>query len=60
MWSYVDLLSVIGAGLPERSFSLTKPYGYSSYPVELGALPKAWGEHLYPNMVYYKVHDKVR
>jgi microsomal epoxide hydrolase len=39
-------------------FSLTKPFGYSSYPIEIAALPKAWAEHLYPNLVFYRTHDK--
>ncbi|KAH6856395.1 Alpha/Beta hydrolase protein [Chaetomium sp. MPI-CAGE-AT-0009] len=39
-------------------FSLTKPFGYSSYPIEVAALPRAWAEHLYPNLVFYRTHDK--
>ncbi|KAK3294619.1 Alpha/Beta hydrolase protein [Chaetomium fimeti] len=40
-------------------FSSTKPFGYSAYPLEVTAFPKAWAEHLYPNLVLYRTHDKV-
>ncbi|KAH6635127.1 Alpha/Beta hydrolase protein [Chaetomium sp. MPI-SDFR-AT-0129] len=36
----------------------TKPFGYSSYPSEIMALPRSWAEKLFPTLVLYKQHDK--
>jgi len=58
MWAYRSLSSVVGGPLPNFPLSLTKPFGYSSFFVEIAALPRAWAEHLFPNLVLYKAHDK--
>lgn len=54
MWAYSFAVNRIPV-----PFSLTKPFGYSSYHNEVAAFPRAWAEHLYPNLVLYKAHDKV-
>lgn len=59
LWPYRSLTSVIGAPLPEFPFSLTKPFGYSALPVEIARLPQPWAEHLFPNLVFYKLHERV-
>ncbi|KAF4463305.1 epoxide hydrolase [Fusarium albosuccineum] len=35
-----------------------KPLGFSSFPFEIYALPKAWAEEEYPNLRFYREHDK--
>ena len=37
----------------------TKPLGFSSFPRELSAVPKAWAEKAFPNLQFYKEHEKV-
>jgi microsomal epoxide hydrolase len=59
MWSYRSQTSIIGGALPALPLSLSKPVGFSAFPLELAALPRSWAEHLFPNMVFYASHDKV-
>jgi microsomal epoxide hydrolase len=58
MWSYRSLTSIVGGALPEFPLSLSKPFGYSAFPVEIAALPQAWAEYLFPNLVFYSSHEK--
>lgn len=59
MWAYRELMGIVGGGIPVLPLSLTKPFGYSSFHTEISAFPRAWAEHLFPNLVLYKAHDKV-
>jgi len=59
LWAYRSLTPVIGSPLTPMPFSTTKPFGYSWFPIELGSLPQAWGELLFPNMVFHRRHEKV-
>ncbi|POS74617.1 epoxide hydrolase [Diaporthe helianthi] len=34
------------------------PLGYSTFPGEIGFVPKAWAEKAYPNLKLYRSHDK--
>ncbi|KAK4202089.1 putative epoxide hydrolase [Triangularia verruculosa] len=58
MWAYTELTSVVGGELPAYNPSLTKPMGYSCFPVEIATLPESWARALFPNMVFYGVHEK--
>lgn len=58
MWAYRSLVTAVGSPVPTLPLSLTKPFGYSSFLVDIAALPRAWAEHLLPNLVLYKAHDK--
>lgn len=58
MWAYRSLTSVVGGPIPVFPLSLTKPFGFSSFFIEIGAFPRSWAEHLFPNLVLYKAHDK--
>lgn len=60
LWAYRSLTAVVGAPLPAMPFSTTKPFGYSWFPVELSSLPHSWGEFLFPNLVFYRQHERVR
>ena len=53
MWGY----SLAGGPLP--SLVTSKPFGFSSYSREIASVPRAWAEHLFPNLVFYKAHDRV-
>ncbi|KAK4661107.1 uncharacterized protein QC763_001380 [Podospora pseudopauciseta] len=58
MWAYSELTSVVGGELPPYNPSLTKPMGYSCFPVEIATLPESWARELFPNLVFYGVHEK--
>ena len=59
MWAYHSISQTMtSTPLP---LSLTKPFGFSSFPAEIAsALPRSWAEKLFPNLVSYRAHDKVR
>ncbi|KAL6401216.1 epoxide hydrolase [Ilyonectria robusta] len=40
--------------------SKEKPFGYSVFPAENILVPEAWAEQIYPNLAFYKRHDKAR
>lgn len=33
--------------------------GYSLFPNEVSFMPKAWAEAVYPNLKFYRTHEKV-
>jgi pimeloyl-ACP methyl ester carboxylesterase len=37
---------------------ITIPVAVSAFPDELYQVPRTWAEKAYPNMIYYKKHDK--
>jgi pimeloyl-ACP methyl ester carboxylesterase len=41
-----------------RPLGVTVPVAVSAFPDELYQAPRNWAEKAYPNMVYYKKHDK--
>lgn len=59
MWSYRSLVPAIGAtAVVQESLSVQKPFGYSAFPVEIGTLPRTWGEKLFGDrLAYYKEHE---
>ena len=59
MWSYRSLTSGIGGALPAFPLSLSKPVGFSAFPIEMAILPRSWSQHLFPNIVFYASHEKV-
>lgn len=59
LWAYRSLTAEVGAPLPLMPFSTTKPFGYSWFPHEILSLPQAWGEFLFPNMVFHRRHERV-
>ncbi|KAL2670295.1 hypothetical protein Neosp_014762 [[Neocosmospora] mangrovei] len=40
--------------------SKEKPFGYSVFPAENILVPEAWAKQIYPNLAFYKRHDKAR
>ncbi|KAK5656640.1 hypothetical protein OQA88_4620 [Cercophora sp. LCS_1] len=58
MWAYRALTAIVGGPLPPMPMSLTKPFGYSAFPVELATVPEAWAEFLFPNLVFFSKHDQ--
>lgn len=58
MWAYHDMLPVLSGEFPAPP-SLTKPFGFSSFAKEVSAFPRAWAEHLFPNLVLHRDHDVV-
>ncbi|KAL4943088.1 hypothetical protein BDV06DRAFT_221603 [Aspergillus oleicola] len=36
----------------------TKPLGYSVFPYDLALVPEGWMRELYPNLVFYKRHER--
>lgn len=59
MWAYRQFVSSIGGPTPTFPLSLTKLFGFPSFAVEMEALPRAWAEVLFPNLVLYRSHDVV-
>ena len=59
MWAYRALTRVVGGPLPPMPMSMTKPFGFSAFPVELATVPQAWARHLFPNLVFYGKPGKV-
>ncbi|KAK3331676.1 Alpha/Beta hydrolase protein [Cercophora scortea] len=58
MWSYRALTPVIGQGLPPIPLALTKPFGFSSFPHEMAALPRGYAEVIFgKSLVFYRAHD---
>ncbi|KAJ1324762.1 microsomal epoxide hydrolase [Microdochium nivale] len=47
---------VTGAGWKDVSKDI--PFGYSYFSRELGFIPKAWAEKSYPNLAFYRAHEK--
>jgi pimeloyl-ACP methyl ester carboxylesterase len=41
-----------------RPFGVKVPVVVSAFPDELYQAPRSWAEKAYPNMIYYKKHDK--
>jgi len=37
---------------------VTIPVGVSTFPDEIYRVPRSWAEQAYPNLVYYKQHDR--
>jgi hypothetical protein len=59
MWPYRFLTRTVGAPIPAMPFSLTKPFGFSSFPVEQSVVPQKWAEQLFPNLVLFSKHSVV-
>src|SRR5689334_21865915 len=59
LWPYRLQTSMAGSAPDFLKISLTKPFGYSWYRSEITVLPRTWAEHLFPNLVFHKTHDKV-
>ncbi|KXX78196.1 putative epoxide hydrolase [Madurella mycetomatis] len=57
MWAYRELMGEVGGTFPTLPLSLTKPFGFSSFAIEIAALPRSWAEYLFPNLVLYRSHD---
>ncbi|KAJ4300177.1 hypothetical protein N0V88_002846 [Collariella sp. IMI 366227] len=58
MWAYRELMGIVGGGILVLPLTLTKLLGYPDFRTEVLAFPRAWAEHLFPNLVLYKAHDK--
>ncbi|KAK4182769.1 putative epoxide hydrolase [Podospora australis] len=58
LWAYRSLTRIVGGALPDQPISLTKPFGFSAFPVEIATLPRSWADHLFPNLVFYGVQDE--
>ncbi|KAK3323083.1 Alpha/Beta hydrolase protein [Apodospora peruviana] len=56
MWPYRFLTGIVGAPIPAMPFSLTKPFGFSSFPIEQSVLPQKWAEQLFPNLIFFGKH----
>jgi microsomal epoxide hydrolase len=59
MWPYRVLTGIVGAPIPAMPFSLTKPFGFSSFPIEQSVVPQKWAEQLFPNLVLFSKHSIV-